>query len=247
MLIHVIKTIQSVFLFNVQKIVFFFLILQTKHIIPTMENQKFIITINRECGTGGGEIARLLGEKLGVKVYGRTMLEAVAQQFGTTLEELDRVKAQKANWWSDFCRFYQQFGAVSYKTGAIADPTPMSVYYAEERMLRDLAEKESCVIVGRAGFHIFRDYPNAIHLLLIADRDVRIARIAEKQNLTTEEAAKVVDEVDTARDNFVKSVADTSRYDARNYHACLNITGLQPEVAANFLAEQIRHKLALTL
>lgn len=208
-----------------------------------MENQEFIITINRECGTGGGEIARLLGVKLGVKVYGRTMLEAVAQQFGTTLEELDRVKAQKPNWWSDFCRFYQQFGAVSYKTGAIADPTPMSVYYAEERMLRDLAEKESCVIVGRAGFHIFRDNPNAIHLLLIADRDARIARIAQKQSLTTEEAAKVVDDVDKARDNFVKTVAETSRHDARNYHVCVNITGLKPETVADFLAEQIRQKI----
>ena len=179
-------------------------------------NDNIIITINRECGTGGGEIARLLGEKLGIKVYGRTMLEAVAQQFG----------------------------AVSHQTGAIADPTPTSVYYAEKRLLQDLAEKGSCIIVGRAGFHIFRNYPNAIHLLLIADHDARIARIARKQNLTIEEAAKVVDKVDTARDNFVTNVAETSRHDARNYHACLNITGLQPEVVANFLAEQIHHKMA---
>ena len=210
-----------------------------------MESQKFIITINRECGTGGGEIACLLGEKLGVKVYGRTMLEDVAKQFGTTLEELDRVKAQKANWWSDFCRFYQKFGAASYTTGAIAEPTPMSVYYAEARLLRDLAEEESCVIVGRAGFHIFRDNPNAIHLLLLADRDARIARIAQKQNITPDEAAKVVDEVDLARDNFVKTVAETSRHDARNYHVCVNITGLQPETVAEFLAERIRFQRAL--
>lgn len=208
-------------------------------------NDNTIITINRECGTGGGEIARLLGEKLGIKVYGRTMLEAVAQQFGITLEELDRVKAQKANWWSDFCRFYQQFGAASHQTGAIADPTPTSVYYAEKQLLCELAEKESCVIVGRAGFHIFRDHPNAIHLLLIADRDARIARIAKKQNLTTDEAAAVVDEVDKARDNFVESVADTSRHDARNYHVCVNITGLQPDTVASFMAEQIRHKMAI--
>lgn len=203
-----------------------------------------IITINRECGTGGGEIARLLGEKLGFKVYGRSVLRAVAQQSGITLEELDRVKAQKANWWSDFCRFYQQFGAVSHQTGAIADPTPTSVYYAEKRLLQDLAEKESCIIVGRAGFHIFRNYPNAIHLLLIADRDARIARIARKQDLTPEEAAKVVDDVDKARDNFVQSVAETSRHDARNYHICANITGLDPDIVASFLAEQIRHKMA---
>ena len=203
-----------------------------------------IITINRECGTGGGEIARLLGEKLGFKVYGRAVLKAVAEQFGTTLEELDRIKAQKTNWWNEFCSFYQQFGAAGYTSGTIADHTPKSVYYAEERFLRDLAEKESCIIVGRAGFHIFRDNPNAIHLLLLADRDARIARIAQKENLTPEEAAKVVDDVDKARDTFVESVAETSRHDARNYHICANITGLDPDAVASILVEQIRHKMA---
>lgn len=203
-----------------------------------------IITINRECGTGGGEIARLLGEKLGFKVYGRSVLKAVAQQFGTTLEELDHIKSQKTSWWSEFCSFYQQYGAAGYAPGTIADPTPKSVYYAEERFLRDLAEKENCIIVGRAGFHIFRDYPNAIHLLLLADRDARIARIARKENLTPEEAAKVVDDVDEARDNFVESVAETSRHDARNYHICANISGLEPDTVASFLAEQIRQKIA---
>ena len=203
-----------------------------------------IITINRECGTGGGEIARLLGEKLGFKVYGRSVLRAVAQQFGTTLEELDHIKSQKTSWWSEFCSFYQQYGAAGYAPGSIADPTPKSVYYAEERFLRDLAEKENCIIVGRAGFHIFRDYPNAIHLLLLADRDARIARIARKEGLTPEEAAKVVDDVDKARDNFVESVAETSRHDARNYHICANITGLDPDTVASFLAEQIRKRIA---
>jgi cytidylate kinase len=203
-----------------------------------------IITINRECGSGGGEIARLLGEKLGFKVYGRSVLKAVAQQFGITLEEMDSIKSMRTSWWSEFCSFYQQYGAAGYAPGTIADPTPKSVYYAEERFLRDLADKENCIIVGRAGFHIFRNTPNAIHMLLIADRDARIARIARKQNLTPEEAAKVVDEVDKARDNFVESVAETSRHDARNYHVCANITGLDPEIVASFLAEQIRHKMA---
>ena len=204
--------------------------------------QNTVITINRECGSGGGEIARRLGEKLGLKVYGRAMLETVAQQFGISLEEMDRIKAQKSNWWNDFCHFYQQFGAASYTPGTTGEPTPMSVYQAEARLLRDLAEQESCIIVGRAGFHIFRDAPNAIHLLIIADRDARVARIAQKQHLTLDEAARVVDEVDKARDTFVKNVADTSRYDARNYDVTFNVTGIDPDAVASFLAEQIRNR-----
>ena len=104
-----------------------------------------------------------------------------------------------------------------------------------------MAEKESCIIVGRAGFHIFHNDPNALHILIIAKRDARIARIARKQNLSAEEAAKVVDSVDEARDNFVQTVAGTSRYDARNYNFVFDVTGMEPEKVASFIAENIRN------
>lgn len=202
-----------------------------------------IITINRECGSGGGEIARRLGERLGIKVYNRVMLDEIARQFDMSVENIERIKAQKTSWWSDFCRFYQQFGAASYTPSVHIEATPLTLYYAEERLLRELAEQESCIIVGRAGFHIFRDDPRALHLLIMADRQARIARIAAKQNLDLDKATFVVDSVDKSRDTFVKSVADTSRYDARHYDLVLNVTGLEPDTVAAFLAENIRHKL----
>ena len=121
-----------------------------------MENQKIIITINRECGSGGGEIARLLGEKLGLKVYGRAILQSVADHFKMTLENMDRVKAQKTSWWSDFCYFYRQFDTTSHPDVYYPEATPLTLYYAEASLLRELAEQESCIIVGRAGFHIYR-------------------------------------------------------------------------------------------
>jgi cytidylate kinase len=207
-----------------------------------MENPKIIITINRESGSGGGEIARLLGEKLGLKVYGRAILQSVADHFNATLEDMDRVKAQRANWWNDFCNFYRQFDTTSRAGNSNPEASPLTLYYAEARLLRELAEQESCIIVGRAGFHIFRDNPNALHLLIMADRDARIARIAAKQNLSPEEAAKVIDKTDKARDTFVKTVADTSRYDARNYDFVLNVTNMPTEAVAQFLADNIRKK-----
>lgn len=208
-----------------------------------LTDKKIIITINRECGSGGGEIARLLGQKLGLKVYDRLMLDSIAEQFDMTKEHIERVKAQKTNWWSDFCQFYQQFGAFSHTSNDDSKVTPIKLYNAEAELLRDLAEKESCIIIGRAGFHIFRDYPNALHLLIIAKREVRIDRICRKQNLTIEEAAKMVDKIDDARDTFVKNVADTSRHDARNYNFTLDVTGLQPEKVAASLVGYIHYML----
>lgn len=204
---------------------------------------KIIITINRQYGSGGGEVARLLGEKLGLKVYSREMLETIAKQFDMTVEHMEEVKAQKVNWWSDFCRFYQQFGAVGHAVSSKPDATPLSLYYAEARALRELAEKDSCIIVGRAGFHIFRDDPDALHLFLRADREARIARIASKLNVDAAEAEKTMDRIDKGRDNFVKNVTDSSRYDLRNYDFVFNITGMDLDQVAEFLAQNIRLKL----
>lgn len=205
----------------------------------------FIITINRECGSGGGEIARLLGKKLGVKVYDRKILDSVAQQFDLSVENIERVKAQRTTWWDDFCRFYQQFGAISSSSSndTILEATPLSVYHAEARLMRELAAKESCIIIGRAGFHVFRDEPNAVHILIIADDDARIDRIARKQNLSKEEAEKVIKDIDNRRNTFVKSVTDKSRLDAHNYDLVINITGMKPEQVTEFLAGIIRYKL----
>ena len=171
-----------------------------------------------------------------------------AEQFDMTLENMDRIKAQRTNWWNDFCRFYQKFGAAGQTKASLGtrpQATPLTLYYAEARLLRELAEQESCVIIGRAGFNIFRDNPNALHLLIMADRDARIARIANKQQLSPEEAAKVIDDVDKARDTFVKNVADTSRYDARNYDLTLNVTGLSTDHVAQFLADNFKKKFSL--
>ena len=206
---------------------------------------KIIITINRECGTGGRGIAYLLGEILGIKVYDRGMLESIAEQFDMSVENIEKIKAQRTNWWSDFCRFYQQFGAASHTTPIKPEATPLSVYYAEARALKELAAQESCIIIGRAGFHVFRDDPDALHLLIIADRDARIARMAASRNLSPKEAEKLMDSIDRERDTFVKTVANTSRYDARNYNFVFNVTGMEPEKVASFLAENIRHKLEM--
>lgn len=205
--------------------------------------KKIVITINRECGSGGGTIATLLGQKLNMKVYGRHLLEAVAKEYGITMEEMDGIKAQKTSWWDDFCRFYQQFGAASHTIGS-DKPTPMSIYYAESRLLRDLAEKESCIIVGRAGFHIFRDNPNAYHILITAHRGKRIARISEKYHMSPEEAALTIDRVDGERDTFIQTVAQTSRYDARNYNLCLNVSDLDIDLLVDYLAENIKKALS---
>lgn len=169
-----------------------------------MENSNFIITINREFGTGGREIAHKLANILGVKVYDKNILDA--------------------------------------EMGLDQNVTSKKMYQAEEKILKEIAEKESCVIVGRAGFHIFKDYPNAVKIFLIADVDARVKNLCEKLDLSESEATKMVKEIDGRREQFTKKYTGVSRYDAHNYDFVINVTGIPSYHVAVFLAQNVRWK-----
>jgi cytidylate kinase len=203
-----------------------------------------IITINRENGSGGREIARRLGEMLGLKVYDKSILEEIVQKYKLNKEEIERIKAQKNNLWSDFCQFYRQFSAAgnSYQNED-RKITSRELYYAEAQIMRDLASQESCIIVGRSGFHVFKDNPDALSIFIIADREARIKRIAQKEGVDEKTADKFIEKTDAARDNFTKTFAGTSRYDARNYDITLNVSRFSTETIAAFLAENIKRKM----
>ena len=204
-----------------------------------------IITINRENGSGGREIARRLGEMLGLKVYDKSILEEIVQKYKLNKEEIERIKAQKTNLWSDFCQFYRQFSAAgnSYQNED-RKITSRELYYAEAQIMRNLASQESCIIVGRSGFHVFKDNPDALSIFIIADREARIKRIAQKEGVDEKTADKLIEKTDAARDNFTKTFAGTSRYDARNYDITLNVSRFSTEAIAAFLAENIKRKMA---
>ena len=207
-----------------------------------MEKTKFVITINREAGSGGKEIAEKLGELLGVKVYGKEILATIREKYNLTEEDVEKIKATKPGWWADFCRFYKQFGttaAIAYESFEVDSK---QLYQEEEQLLKDLASQESCIIVGRTGFHIFKDNPDAMRLLIIADPECRVKRLMERQNVDEQGAREIMERADKARENYTKSFAGTSRYDARNYDMVINVSGFTTDQVARFLAENVRRK-----
>lgn len=209
--------------------------------------QNFIITIGREFGTSGRQIANKLGELLGVKVYDKKLLEELKQRYNLTTEEMDRIRAHRQNWWDDFTKFYQQAQAWANRPyyDAVYVPTLNSelIYEEEERILTALAEKESCVILGRTGFHIFRNNKNAFKVFLIADKSFRRDKVARRLNINEGSADLLMNKADEARENFTLSFSGKSRYDARNYDLVLNVTGLAPESIAQFIADCVQRKM----
>ncbi|MDY6436892.1 MAG: cytidylate kinase-like family protein [Bacteroidales bacterium] len=212
-----------------------------------MKKDKFIITINREYGSGGREIAEKLGALLGVKVYDKTLLARVEEEFGLDEEEVSNAKMKKTSWWSEFSKFYTQFGSLTGIAKDYNDLTPRDIYAIQKKILLSLAAKESCIIVGRAGFHIFKNNPNALKVLLIADFDARVKHVAEKYDISEAAAKRRIKQVDKDREEYTKTYAGVSRYDARNYDFVINVTDIPTYHVAAFLAQNAKMKLLKTL
>lgn len=210
-----------------------------------MEKRNFVIAINREFGSGGREIACKLGNLLGINVYDKDILDRLTKQFNLTVEEIESIKAKKTGWWGDFCQYYRQFSLSREMCNTVTEDrevTSKQIYYAEAQILRELAEKESCIIIGRSGFHVFKDNPSALKIFFIADINTRVRHIMNQYALDENAARKRIEQVDKARENYTKTFAGVSRYDARNYDFVINVSQLTTDSVAAFLADNIRKR-----
>ncbi len=200
------------------------------------KTKKYVITINRELGSGGRTIGRKLAERLGVKFYDKAVINELVKQFGLSVEEIEKLKAKKHHWWNDLSQSYIDRGNIEARFGnqpIVA--TTENIYQIETEVLKGIAEDESCVIAGRSGFAIFKDEPNSFKILIESKMPERIARVMREQDLTEEEAVKAIKKVDEGRENYTKQFANTSRYDSRNYDLVLNVAHLTEDQAVDII------------
>ena len=210
------------------------------------KNEKFVITINREMGSGGRTVGRKLAEKLGVEFYYKSVIKGLEKKFNLTAEEVEKQKGREQGWWASIKR--QLTGSVVSSSPflpKVADENELidtdDIFKAETEILKGIAEEESCVIAGRSGFFVFRDHPNHLSILIQASMPHRVKRVANKQNLTEEEARKAIDRVDKMRENYVNKYTHSSRYDTRNYDLVISMDGMTEDNAVDIIMDYINH------
>ena len=186
------------------------------------QDEVFVITINRELGSGGRTVGEKLAKRLEVPFYDKALIQELKKKYGLTTDEIERLKGQESM--PDFL---------------ITD----DIFKAETEILKAIAADGSCVIAGRSGFYIFRDHPNHLSVLIQASMKRRIERVMKKNNITAEEAEAIIKEVDEGRENYVKKYTGSSRYDTRNYDLVINAD----DHSEDEIVEMIIHYLKLPL
>jgi cytidylate kinase len=191
-------------------------------------NEKYVITINRELGSGGRTIGEKLAKRLNVPFYDKALIQGLKEKYSLTTEEIERLKGQQHNWWADFKRSLKimpSFAAPNIIPSKTAIPDFLitdDIFQSETQILKGIAEDESCVIAGRSGFYVLRDHPNHLSILIQAPMEHRINHLVTKRGITPAEAEKIIKEVDKGRERYVKKYTGTSRYDTRNYDIVFN-------------------------
>ena len=210
------------------------------------KNEKYVITINRELGSGGRTVGLKLAEKLGVQFYDKAVVKAIEEKYNLNVEEIEKLKGKKHNWWSDLKRVVSVGGGImgvpyySVSEGEVTVKTTTDeMFKTETQILKGIAEEESCVLAGRSGFFVFRDHPNHLSILIQASMESRIKRLMGKQNLSEEEARKTINKVDEMRENYVNRYTGTSRYDTRNYDIVLRADGKTEDELVDIIMQYI--------
>jgi len=204
------------------------------------KNEKFVVTINREVGTGGHTIGRLLAEKLGVKYCDKAVIDGLTREFGLTPERIEEIKAQKKSWWKDINNYYQTLvNSANLPMEAEVKLDNAIMFETEKRILQELATQTSCVVAGRTGFMVFREWPNHLNIFIQASLEHRIQRIMQHQKVTEQEAREIIEKMDTTRETYIKKYEDTSRYDTRNYQLVVSADGKTEEEIADFILQYI--------
>ena len=209
------------------------------------KNQKFVITINRELGSGGRTVGAKLAARLAVPFFDKALIKALQEKYHLSVEEIERMKGRSHSWWAEFKRSLSVGYAMSqnyYRNGYIDEPdvlTTDAIFEVEQEILRGIAADESCVIAGRSGFYVFRDHPNHLSILIQAPLQQRIERIAAKRGISQEKARKIIEEADRMRENYVQKYTHTSRYDTRNYDLVVSMAGKTEDEVAELILQYI--------
>ena len=203
------------------------------------KEEKYVITISRQFGTGGHEIGAELARRLGVKLLDKQILNEVASRINVVENAVEKIEARNPLWRDDFTNFYRNYMAGAEYNGTEHDKTSHELFKAQAAAIRKIADQESCIIIGRCGFDIFRDHPNALKIFIHSSIDCRKRRIAEKYDLNEHDAAAMIVDNDYSRELYTKTYTGSDWTDARNYDISLDVRKFGVNGAVDFLMKAI--------
>ena len=181
-----------------------------------------IYTIGREFGSGGREVGEKLAAKLGIKLYDKELLQQAAKDSGFCEEIFENHDEKPTN--SFLYSLVMDTYSVSGYSAApfLGMPLNHKVFLAQFETIKKIAEKESCVIVGRCADYALSDNPDCINIFIHADLDVRIKNVSRNLNITENKARDIINKTDKQRASYYNYYTSKKWGDSKSYNLSLD-------------------------
>ena len=193
-------------------------------IIPSKPGS--IITISREHGTAGKQIAKLVAKKLNVPFYSKEITYMVAKESGLANEYID----------NDFENIDKYLNELYLSTNVLNENIN-----AQSKIIKKIADNGQCVIVGRAACHVLKDYDNVINIFIYGSEKTKINNIMEMYGDSYEDAKKHMHKSDEARSNYFRNISGKEWKDVSNYDLCID-ANLGKEKTAEIIYKYIKNR-----
>lgn len=190
-----------------------------------MKEMNTIITIGRQFGSGGKEIAEKLGESLQIPVYDKEMLAVAAKDSGICQELFESHDEKPTN--SFLYSLVMDTYSMGYSPNAYMDmPINHKVFLAQFDAIKKLANEGPCILVGRCADYALDSYDNCLSVFIHANLDARIRRIARMYDLTDSKAKDMIVKTDKKRATYYNYYTNKKWGAAESYELCLDSSKL---------------------
>lgn len=201
--------------------------------------KNFVITIGREFGSGGLDVGRILAEKLGIKCYDKELLQMAAKESGLC-EEIFQNHDEKPTNSFLYSLVMDTYSVSGYTASSYLDmPLNHKVFLAQFDSIKNLAEKESCIIVGRCADYALAEHPNCLNVFIHADKDFKIKHLMDGFGWTEEKAKDMIHKTDKKRASYYNYYSSKKWGDSRSYNLTLDSSDLGLEGCADMIIQYL--------
>ena len=193
-------------------------------------SKRIIITVSREYGSGGRYIGRLIADILGIKLYDKDFVEKLAEETGLSEEYIEK-KEEKRNVLDILNNGY-------YAGLNNAD----ELFLKESELIKEVAQKESCVIIGRCADFILKDEPNVVKVFVYSSLEDKIKRATQIYGMDKAKAQREIKRIDKVRANHYKYYTESNWGDHSNYDICINSDVLGVDKSAELICKMVEDK-----
>ena len=199
--------------------------------------KRMVITVSRQYGSGGAEIARKLADLLGVEFFDKEKLKEHAENNGISKDVFDKIDRQATN---SFLYSLAVSGYSGHNPAGMSDVMISDrLYLIQSEEIKKIAQQQDCVILGRGADDILAKSEGLTKIFINADYDYRLKRVMEECQLSENHARTLIRKTDKKRSSYYNFYTNRVWGEAENYHLCFNSAVLGTEDSAKFLKSYI--------